>query len=583
MPKTYILGISAFYHDSAAALICEGEIIAAAHEERFTRKKHDDSFPQQAINYCLKEAGIEGKDISTVVFYEKPFLKFERLMTNVLATWPRGFNQYIKAIPLWLKQKLWLRSDISKKLGIPKTQIYFTTHHLSHAASSYFTSPFQDAAILTVDGTGEMATTMISKGEGNKLTPLLEIGFPHSLGLLYSTLTGYLGFKVNSAEYKVMGLAPYGKDSFHEEMRKLVEVFDDGSIRLNMKYFAFDRGLKMHSTALEKLFGGPARESESNLGQREFDIAHSLQVLTNEIMLKLAQKAKEVTGSSNLCLAGGVALNCVANEVVLKSGIFKNMYIQPASGDAGGALGAALQYWYRDHNFSGMDFFSPYLGPQFSREDIQDFLDKRQIAYQDLGDDENCCTTVAKLIDGINVIGWFQGRMEFGPRALGNRSILADARRAENWQRVNLKIKFRESFRPFAPTVMEEKREEYFDIQVHSPYMLLTAPVKVKDFPAITHVDNSARLQSVSKTENPKYHRLLEKYLAQSGVGCFINTSFNVRSEPIVCTPQDAFNVFINTDMDYLVLGNFLIAKKENLKFIDEISQARYLQQFELD
>jgi carbamoyltransferase len=582
----YILGISAYYHDSAAAIIKDGKTIAAAHEERFTRKKHDASFPKQAIHYCLKAANIELEDLEAIVFYDKPFLKFERLLKTYLKTFPFGFTQFLQSIPIWLKSKLFLRQKIAKKLNIKEEKIFFSEHHISHAASACFTSSFSECAALTVDGVGEFATTSIGKYKNGKLTILKEIHFPHSLGLLYSTITGYLGFKVNSAEYKVMGLAPYGKDTFSKEVRQLVEIHNDGSFSLNMKYFDFEGGLKMHSKKLEKLFGAPARISESDMSEREFNIAHSLQKLTEELMLGLAKEALKATGSKNLTLAGGAALNCVANGKILEEKICDDIYIQPAAGDAGGALGAALYYHhqtYKNTTEQTAKTFSPYLGPKFSDVKIKGFLENTKASYTQLSSDKDCCKQVATLIDGDNVIGWFQGQAEFGPRALGNRSIIADARNKNNWQKVNLKIKFRESFRPFAPSVLEERLNDYFDIDRPSPYMLLVANVKTKDIPAVTHVDNSARIQSVNKEQNPKYYQLIKEFEKNTGCGVIINTSFNVRSEPIVLTPQDAWNVFINTEMDYLVLGNFLIKKENNLSFVDKELKEKHLDQFELD
>ena len=580
----YTLGVSAFYHDSAAALLKNGKVIAAAHEERFTRKKHDEDFPQEAINYCLKEAGITTQDLDAVVFYDKPFLKFERIIKTVVKNWPQGFLQFVRAIPLWLHKKLFIRPQIARELEINEDKVFFTEHHISHAASAVFTSPFKESAFLITDGVGEFATTTIGQYKNGKFEVLKEINFPHSLGLLYSTITGYLGFKVNSAEYKVMGLAPYGKDSFAKEVRELVTVFDDGSFELNMKYFDFEKGLRMHSKKLEKLFGGPTREGESDLSQREFDIAHSLQKLTEEIVLKIAKHTQEITGCDYLCMAGGVALNCVANGELLRAGTFKDIYIQPAAGDAGGALGAALYYDHVELNQKYKpEHFSPYLGPDFSAKEIEDFLKNSKAKYTKFQSDDECCTQVAKLIEGENVIGWFQGKAEFGPRALGNRSIIADPRNKENWQKVNLKIKFRESFRPFAPTVLDEDISTYFDIDRPSPYMLMVANVKTQDIPAITHVDSSARIQSVSLKENKKYHQLISEFKKQTGCGVIINTSFNVRSEPIVLTPQDAFNCFINTEMDYLVLGNFLLEKSKNLHLVSEEAKQKHLDQFELD
>lgn len=584
MKSVYTLGISAFYHDSAAALLKDGKIIAAAHEERFTRKKHDEDFPENAIQFCLQQAGISIAELDAVVFYDKPFLKFERIIKTTIQSWPCGFLQFVRAIPVWLHKKLFIRTSIAKKLKISDEKIFFTEHHVSHAASAIFASPFESSAFLVIDGVGEFATTTIGKYENGHFEVLEEIEFPHSLGLLYSTITGYLGFKVNSAEYKVMGLAPYGKDNFQKEMEELVTLFEDGSFELNMKFFDFEKGLRMHSKKLEKLFGAPARMSESNLGQREFDIAHSLQKITEKIVLGLARRAKEKTGLEYLCMAGGVALNCVANGEILRANIFKDIFIQPAAGDAGGALGSALYYYHQVlNNKYQPQVFSPYLGPEYSEQEIQNFLDSVNAKYEKFQSDQVCVQAVAKLIDGENVIGWFQGRAEFGPRALGNRSIIADARRKENWQKVNLKIKFRESFRPFAPSVLEEDISNYFKIDRPSPYMLLVADVKTDEIPAITHVDNSARIQSVSALQNKKYHDLIAEFKKLSGCGVIINTSFNVRSEPIVLTPEDAFNGFIYTEMDYLVLGNFLLKKEDHLDLVSEEQRQKHLNQFELD
>lgn len=581
----YTLGISAWYHDSAAALLKDGEIVSAAHEERFTRKKHDEDFPKHAVEFCLKKAGISKQEIDAVVFYDKPFLKFERILKTVLKTWPWGFVQFIRMLPIWLHEKLFLRSKIAKEMEVDEDKVFFSEHHISHAASSVYTSPFEESAILVVDGVGEFATTSIGHFKNGEITMLREIEFPDSLGLLYSTMTAYLGFKVNSGEYKVMGLAPYGKDNFSKEIRQLIHVFDDGSFELNMEYFVFEKVMKMHSKKLEKLFGAKARKSESPLTQRDFDIAHSLQKLVEEIMLKLAREAQKITGSKNLCLSGGVALNCVANGKILREKIFENIYVQPAAGDAGGALGSALYYWYRvqKNTWIPVKEFSPYLGPEYSHRNIQNFLDEMSAKYVEFNDDDMCCKEVAKLINGDNVIGWFQGRAEFGPRALGNRSILADARNKENWKKVNVKIKFRESFRPFAPSVLEERCNDYFDLNVPSPYMLLVADVKTKEIPAVTHVDTSARIQSVSQTLNPKYYQLIKEFEMLTGCGVIINTSFNVRSEPIVLSPKDAWNCFIHTDMDYLVLGNFLIKKTDNMEFVNILDRERHLNQFALD
>ncbi len=577
----YILGISCFYHDSAAALLKNGEIIAAAQEERFTRIKHDDKFPTQAAAYCLSHAGIKVEDLQSIAYYEKPFVKFERLLTTYIKTWPRSFVSFLKAMKVWLKQKLWIPSIIRKELGF-KGEIYYVEHHLSHAASSFFASPFKKAAVLTVDGVGEWATVTYGIGDGSSLKILKEIHFPHSLGLLYSAFTYYLGFKVNSGEYKVMGLAPYGEPKYTEQVRKLVDVKEDGSFHLNMKYFGYEYGLRMTNKKFDKLFGAPPRKPETKLTQREFDIARSLQYVLEEILLKTVEHIHKKTGEDKLCLAGGVSLNCVANGRILRESSFKKLYIQPASGDAGGAVGAALFVYntvLKEKNDYEMK--DVYLGPDFSENEIEKLLDGNKIKYKKY-DEESLFETVANYIDDQKVIGWFQGRMEYGPRALGNRSILADARNKENWQRVNLKIKFRESFRPFAPSVIEEDISEYFDLDVPTPFMLLVAQVKKDNIPAVTHKDNSARIQSVSKDENYRYHKLISTFKEKTGTSVVINTSFNVRGEPIVCSPLDALKCFLRTDMDILVMGNYVVNKsdinKEALK--DSID---YEQAFEKD
>lgn len=576
----YILGISCFYHDSAAALLKNGEIIAAAQEERFTRKKHDDDFPENAIKYCLSFAGITKEDLNSIAYYEKPLTKFERLLKTYIRTWPRSYVSFLKAMSTWLGKKLWIPSIIRKEF--PNKDIYYIEHHLSHAASSFFSSPYDNAAILTLDGVGEFATATYGTGEGNNIKILKEIHFPHSLGLLYSAFTYYLGFKVNSAEYKVMGLAPYGEPKYMDEVYKLIDVKEDGSFKLNMKYFSYEHGLKMTNRSFDKLFGAPAKKPETKLTQRDFDIARSLQQVLEEIILKITTHIKKETGKENLCMAGGVALNCVANGRILRDSPFKNVFIQPAAGDAGSAVGAAL-YTYRkilkkDKKYSMKDV---YLGPEFTEQEIRELLSKYSIKHKNL-DDEALFDEISDHIINQCVVGWFQGRMEYGPRALGNRSIIADARNKENWQRVNLKIKFRESFRPFAPTVIKEDLQKYFDIDVETPYMLLTAQVKEKTIPAITHVDNSARIQSVSQEENKRYHSLISRFRDKTNTGVVINTSFNVRGEPIVCTPEDALKCFLRTDMDVLVLQNYVINKKD-IK-LDEIKKnLDFEQKFEKD
>jgi carbamoyltransferase len=578
---TYILGISCFYHDSAAALLKNGEVIAAAQEERFTRKKQDEDFPKLAIEYCLKEAGITKDQIDHIAYYEKPFVKFERLLTTYIDTWPLGYLSFLKAMKVWLKQKLWIPTIIRKELDY-KGEVLYMEHHESHAASSVFASPYEKCAFLTADGVGEWATLTYGTAEGSKIQINKEIHFPHSLGLLYSAFTYYLGFKVNSGEYKVMGLAPYGEPKYIEEVRKLIDVKKDGSFALNMKYFKYAYGLKMTNRHFHKLFGMPPRQPETKITQREFDIAKSLQVVLEEIMLKIANHIHEETGEENLCLAGGVALNCVANGRLLRESKFKKIFIQPASGDAGGALGAALFTYHSIlENPRKYRMQNVYLGPGFTNEEVEKLLRDHNVDFEKLEGD-NLYDQVADYIKEQKVIGWFQGRMEYGPRALGNRSIVADARNKENWQRVNLKIKFRESFRPFAPTVIEEDLSENFDLETATPYMLLVAQVKKNNLPAITHVDNSARIQSVNADENPRYHKLISKFKEKTGTGVIINTSFNVRGEPIVCTPEDALKCFLRTDMDILVMENCLVNKAKIDK--DRISTTlNFDQKFEKD
>jgi carbamoyltransferase len=559
-----ILGISCFYHDSAACLIQDGRLVAAASEERFTRKKHDEGFPRHAIAYCLRAGRIEAKDLDYVGFYDKPFLKFERLLSTYLSTFPRGFRSFSRAMPVWLKEKLWIPQTIRRELGY-KGKILFTEHHLSHAASAFLVSPFRDAAILTVDGVGEWATASYGVGRDRHIDLFREIRFPHSLGLLYSAFTYYLGFKVNSAEYKVMGLAPYGEPRYVDRVKELIAIRDDGSFELDMRYFSYHHGLRMVNGRFSGLFGGPPRDPESALEQRHKDIAASIQKVTEEVMLKMAAWLHRETGMENLCLAGGVALNCVANGRILREGPFKDLFIQPAAGDAGGALGVAA---YIEHSLLGNPRGAPmdhaYLGPEFGEEEIAATLRTFKAPARRL-DRDDLVREVAARIEGQTVIGWFQGRMEFGPRALGSRSILADARNPENKDVVNLKIKFRESFRPFAPTVLEEKIGDWFDIDRPSPYMLLVAPVREgkRVIPSVTHVDGSARIQSVSRTQNPLYHDLIAEFERRTGVPVIINTSFNVRGEPIVCTPEDAYRCFMRTHMDWLVLGPYLLDKKE--------------------
>lgn len=586
-----ILGISAFYHDSAACLVKDGVIIAAAQEERFTRKKHDFSFPEKAIEYCLQEAGLEGKDIDFVAFYDKPILKFERILETYLACVPAGITSFIKAMPLWLKQKLWIKDLIQKHFNF-KGKILFPEHHQSHAASAFFPSPFTEAAFLTLDGVGEWATASYGVGKDNNINIMAEIRFPHSLGLLYSAFTYYIGFKVNSGEYKVMGLAPYGEPKYKDLIfRELIDLKEDGSFELNMKYFNYCAGLTMTNGKFEKLFGWPPRKPESRLTQRDMDLARSVQEVTEEVMLRMAKHVYKETGQKNLCLAGGVALNCVGNGRILREGPFENIWIQPAAGDAGGALGAALFVWYqylennRTADGKRDSQQGSYLGPKYENGQILNYLNQNQIPYIKLEDSE-IPEKIADLIADQKVIGWFQGRMEFGPRALGSRSIIGDARSPRMQETMNLKIKFRESFRPFAPSVTAEKFSDYFEMDRESPYMLLVAPVKREirkettkeeqslsgldklkimrsDIPAVTHVDYSARVQTVSKENNPLYHQMITKFDQKHGCPVIINTSFNVRGEPIVCTPEDAYLCFRRTNMDYLIMGSFLIAKNE--------------------
>ncbi len=576
-----ILGISCFYHDSAACLIQDGRLVAAASEERFTRKKHDEGFPHQAIRYCLKAGRISEKDLDYVGFYDKPFLKFERLLSTYLSTFPRGFRSFSKAMPVWLKEKLWIPQMIRKELKY-EGKILFTEHHLSHAASAFLVSPFREAAILTVDGVGEWATASYGVGRDREIDLFKEIRFPHSLGLLYSAFTYYLGFKVNSAEYKVMGLAPYGVPRYVDQVRRLIEVKDDGSFELDMRYFSYHHGLRMVNGRFSALFGGPPRDPESKLEQRHKDIAASVQKVTEEVMLKMASCLHRETRMDNLCLAGGVALNCVANGRILREGPFKDLFIQPAAGDAGGSLGVAA---YIYHSLLGNPRMPPmedaYLGPEYSEDEILETLTRYGAPYRRLERDE-LVREVAALIEGQTVIGWFQGRMEFGPRALGSRSILADARNPENKDVVNLKIKFRESFRPFAPSVLEERIADYFEIDRPSPYMLLVAPVREgkRVIPSVTHVDHSARIQSINRRQNPLYYDLIQEFERRTGVPVIINTSFNVRGEPIVCSPDDAYRCFMRTQMDYLVVGPYLLDKRDQPAF-NEMKDWR--EEFQLD
>lgn len=584
-----ILGISAFYHDSAACIIDEGHIIAAAQEERFTRKKHDHSFPVNAIQYCLKEAGITADELSFIAFYEKPFLKFERILETYFTYAPKGIKSFLMAMPLWIKKKLWIRDLIRSESGF-SGRVLFPEHHESHAAAAFFPSPYREAAFITMDGVGEWATTSFGTGNGNKIQIFADIQFPHSLGLLYSAFTYYTGFRVNSGEYKVMGLAPYGESRFKNLIYEhLIDVKEDGSFKMNMEFFDYCTGLAMTNGKFDKLFGGPPRKPESELTQKEMDLARSVQEVTEDIVLKMARHVKKETGMNHLCLAGGVALNCVANGKLLREGIYDDIWIQPASGDAGGALGAALATWYcqlnnpRKTDNKNDSMSGSYLGPKFTNHEIESFLQSHHYPFTHLKDNE-IPEHIADLIAEEKVVGWFQGRMEFGPRALGARSIIGDARSSKMQRTMNLKIKYRESFRPFAPSVMAEHLPEYFDLDRESPYMLLVATVKKEkqipmtedqkryfgleklniarsEIPAVTHVDYSARIQSVNKKTNPTYHSMIAKFYEKYGCPVIVNTSFNVRGEPIVCTPEDAFLCFMRTEMDYLIMGNYLLDK----------------------
>jgi carbamoyltransferase len=584
-----ILGISAFYHDSAACLLRDGEIIAAAQEERFTRKRHDPAFPAQAADYCLREGGITIDDIDHVAFYDKPLLKFERLLETYLATAPRGLGSFLKAMPLWLRQKLWMPDVIQKELGW-HGKVLFAEHHESHAASAFYPSPFDEAAVLTVDGVGEWSTTSLYAGRGRELSMMSELRFPHSLGLLYSAFTYFAGFKVNSGEYKLMGLAPYGEPRYVETiLRELIDLQDDGSFRLNLRYFDYLSGLRMTNRAFAQLFGGPERRPEDPVTQREMDLARSIQVVTEEVMLHLARHAHARTGMKNLCLAGGVALNCVANGRLLRESPFERIWIQPAAGDAGGALGAALGAWHlyleqpRTPASKRDRMQASLLGPRYDDDEIRAELDLAGAVYEQL-DDAEVSRRAARLLADGKVVGWFQGRMEFGPRALGARSILGDARSPKMQSVMNLKIKFRESFRPFAPAVLREEVSRWFELDADSPYMLLVAPVAAphriamsdaelalegiaklnvprSSVPAVTHVDYSARVQTVEREDHPRYYDLIAEFGRITGCPLVVNTSFNVRGEPIVCRPAEAHRCFMRTDMDALVIGNFVLDK----------------------
>ncbi|HVF57358.1 MAG TPA: carbamoyltransferase [Pyrinomonadaceae bacterium] len=591
----YILGISAYYHDSAACLVRDGEIVAAAQEERFTRKKHDHDFPSNAVEFCLRQAGISGAEVDYVAFYDKPLLKFERLLETYIDYAPSGIRSFLMSMPLWLKEKLWIREQVAKHAEY-KGKVLFTEHHESHAASAFFPSPFDSAAVLTMDGVGEWATSSYGHGRGNELHLLAELHFPHSLGLLYSAFTYYTGFRVNSGEYKVMGLAPYGEPRYVQKiLDELIDLREDGSLRLDMKYFNFAHGLTMTNARFDKLFGGPPRRPEGELTQREMDLARSVQEVTEEAMLRMARHAHKVTGERNLCLAGGVALNCVGNGRILREGPFENVWIQPAAGDAGGSLGAALSVWYqylgnpRDAakvcggHADGMR--GSYLGPAYTNEEIESFLSTTGASYRRV-ERADLAGHVARLLAEEKVVGWFQGRMEFGPRALGARSILGDPRSPRMQSQMNLKIKFRESFRPFAPSVLRERVDEYFELDADSPYMLLVAPVRKhlrremteedeklfgierlnvprSTLPAVTHVDYSARIQTVRREDNALYYDLLAAFGRLTNSPVLVNTSFNVRGEPIVCTPEQAYTCFMRTEMDCLVLGDYVLTKDE--------------------
>jgi carbamoyltransferase len=607
-----ILGLSAYYHDSAACLVEDGRLVAAAQEERFSRKKHDHRFPAHAVDYCLRLGGEGRREPDLVVFYDKPLQKFDRLLETYLDYAPAGFRSFLKAMPLWLREKLWMREKIAQECNY-RGKVLFTEHHESHAASAFYPSPFESAAILTIDGVGEWATSSYGFGRRNEIQLLAEMHFPHSLGLLYSAFTYYTGFRVNSGEYKVMGLAPYGEPRYARKiLEELLDLREDGSLRLNMQYFNYCHGKTMTNGAFDRLFGGPPRQPESKLTQREMDLARSVQEVTEEVMLRMARHVHKITGERNLCLAGGVALNCVGNGRLLREGPFERLWIQPAAGDAGGALGAALSVWHQycgeprdtarvcgDHS-DGMA--GSYLGPEFSSAGLRAFLDSAGARYREV-DRRELPERVAALLAEEKVVGWFQGRMEFGPRALGSRSILGDPRSPRMQSVMNLKIKFRESFRPFAPSVLRERVSDYFELEHDSPYMLLVAPVRPElripmtseqsrlfgieklnvprsSLPAITHVDYSARVQTVRREENPLYYDLLRAFERLTGCPVLVNTSFNVRGEPIVCTPENAYTCFMRTEMDYLVLGDFILDKTEQGKFVETRA---WQEEFQLD
>ena len=606
--STYILGLSAFYHDSAACLVRDGEIVAAAQEERFTRVKHDPNFPANAVRYCLQEAGIEAKDLHCIGFYDKPLLTFERLLETHLGTAPLGIRLYWKSMVVWLKKKLWIPQLIQSELDC-EVPVLFGDHHESHAASAFYPSPYEEAAIMTLDGVGEWTTTSYGYGRGSEIHTLADIKFPHSLGLLYSAFTYFTGFKVNSGEYKLMGLAPYGEPKYVDRiLDNLIDLKDDGSFKLNTRYFNYISGLTMTSPAMDELFDGPPRQPEALLTQREMDLARSCQVVTEEVMLRIARTAHKETGSKNLCMAGGVALNCVGNGRILREGPFENMWIQPAAGDAGGALGVALALWYhhldnpRTAEGQRDAMRASLLGPEYDDEAVGRFIEEQGGIGDRLTADEFPIRVAEQLAAG-KVVGFFQGRMEFGPRALGARSILGDPRSTETQSVMNLKIKFRESFRPFAPTVLREHVHEYFELDADSPYMLQVAPVKEErqiamsdeqqnlfgieklnvprsDIPAITHVDYSARVQTVRREDNPRYYDVIKAFQSLTGYPVVVNTSFNVRGEPIVQSPEDAYRCFMRTEMDFLVLGSYLLDKKDQPQWQEEKD---WREEFELD
>ncbi len=611
-----VLGISAYYHDSAAAMIAGGEIVAAAQEERFTRVKHDFNFPKHAIDYCLKEGALSPEALDYVVFYDKPLLKFDRLLETYVNFAPVGLQSFMMAIPLWLKTKLHLPREIRRSLeGRYRKPVAFTGHHESHAASAFFPSPYEEAAILTIDGVGEWDTATIGHGKGNQIKILKTLQFPHSLGLLYSAFTYFTGFKVNSGEYKLMGLAPYGEPKYRDViLEKLIDLREDGSLAMDMRYFNYCQGLTMTNGQFDQLFDGPPRKSESMITQREMDLAASIQAVTEEVILRMARTARTLTGSRYLCLAGGVALNCVANGKLLRSGIFDDIWIQPAAGDAGGALGAALFVHYQllDHPraSNGHDALrGSLLGPNFATDEIRSFLDSRKIPYTHFENEPDLLRAVAEAMAAGQVVGWFHGRMEFGPRALGARSIIGDARNEEMQSIMNLRIKYRESFRPFAPCVLQEDVSDYFELDRESPYMLLVADVRkdlqcaltpgqhtlMKDpdlrkrvnvkrssIPAVTHVDMSARIQTVDEKRHGRYYRLIKEFKRQTSCSVIINTSFNIRGEPIVCTPQDAYRCFMATEMDMLVLENCVLLRPDQPAG-DQSERKKYIDSFQLD